>query len=429
MNSLDITENPIEMEDYLPACLVKDREGMLSEDQLTQINALYEFSNKQNCFDSRNHLENLTQIELKDKGIKTLIYFKVLKNIQSISLHQNEIEDVTPLASLPRLSKLWLPHNKVSSLQSFVELKNLTHLYLNNNPLDSLADISSLQKLTHLDISETRINNIRVLNCHPALIEVLLGDLDLKLDSFMDYCLVHLLSPEGSNFLGEDLEFMKAIMHIISQGEEVDPLECKCKRLKDKVASMTTLNLNKKNLSSIDPLRYFVSLKKLYLIDNNISDLRPLSSITKLEKLDISNNKISNMEYLPTEKLRDVNLSSNEISTLIPSYYFYLLKKLNLSNNRISKITRTDLFPQLEELILAKNNLEYKYNENYTYKPASIELLERNHNLYLLDLTDNKIDSCYQLKNYTLQFIGDVRLKGNPCRDDPLMPPGGVSFR
>jgi internalin A len=128
---------------------------------------------------------------------------------------------------------------------------------------------------------------------------------------------------------------------------------------------------NNTKLRNLSNLIAHVSYKnEMYLVDDNtlmlndqgikhIKDIEGLHTLTKLKELNLSNNEISKIEGL--EKLTQ-------------------LSKLILSNNHISKISGLHNLRNLNQLYLNQNNI------------SEINGLNTNHKLHYLNLDGNKID-------------------------------------
>ena len=90
--------------------------------------------------------------------------------------------------------------------------------------------------------------------------------------NFADWC-------ENKNTLD------KKIIHTIDQ-LLVEAKTSNCKLANQRLLNeKTSLYLNKKEISSLLPLRNFPNIVRLSLIDNQISDLTPLKSLPNLECL------------------------------------------------------------------------------------------------------------------------------------------------
>ncbi|XP_045465998.1 toll-like receptor 3 [Harmonia axyridis] len=164
--------------------------------------------------------------------------------------------------------------------------------------------------------------------------------------------------------------------------------------------NFTVMNLSSSNLRTLDlsknKIRKFrllirKNLKILNLSYNKLMDidLTPVEEeIPNLEILDVSHNILRNIVTISSlQKLKDLNLSWNQIKTVPPNTFFKLkdLIALNLSHNKLSSLN-TCLFCSLE-------------------------------NLKLLDLSNNNIVTIEFLLVPTMKYLQTVDLNMNEIKD------------
>ena len=131
---------------------------------------------------------------------------------------------------------------------------------------------------------------------------------------------------------------------------------------------MTSLNLNKNQISDITPLQALTNLTWLYLYKNQISDLTALQSLTNLTELNLGDNQISDLTPLQSlTNLTSLSLYNNQISDITPLQSLTNLTSLSLGDNQISDLTplqscagltwlHVDFTPEQEALIEASRN-------------------------------------------------------------------------
>ncbi|MCL1823286.1 MAG: protein phosphatase 1 regulatory subunit 42 [Oscillospiraceae bacterium] len=123
---------------------------------------------------------------------------------------------------------------------------------------------------------------------------------------------------------------------------------------------LTELDLSEMGLSNtdIEPLKYMVHLKELYLWDNRISDLSPLSELVNLTVLDLDYNKITDITPLSgLVNLEELYLSENRIEDITPLSGLTALSELYLWDNRIVDITPLSELNDLVDLDLYGNRI------------------------------------------------------------------------
>ena len=192
--------------------------------------------------------------------------------------------------------------------------------------------------------------------------------------------------------------------------ETVTTLELNEKQITDvsgieKFTSLTSLNLNdNQKISDIKPITQLPNLEKLYLKSNEITDITLISSLTKLKSLGLGSNKISNMEPLRTLiNITWLNLSDNKISDITSLQTLTNITYLALNENKISDITPISSLTNLEKL--------YLYNNEIT----DITPLSSLTKLKTLGLGENEISNISPLQ--TLTNITYLALNENKISD------------
>ncbi len=106
------------------------------------------------------------------------------------------------------------------------------------------------------------------------------------------------------------------------------------------VADLTTLDLPRRNLVSIDGLEHFASLDTLILTENRVGNLSPLLELTTLRHLDLDHNEVERV--FPLRRLRVLtflDLAFNQVDDLSVLPRLRALKTLNLDANGIRDIS------------------------------------------------------------------------------------------
>lgn len=187
------------------------------------------------------------------------------------------------------------------------------------------------------------------------------------------------------------------------------------------------LDLSNNNLSSLDgiPISLHDILEELYL-NGNVNNLinyqgfmlNNIDKFTKLKILNLSNNKI---EFLPDNlpnSLEKLQLSNNNIKSIINIQKLTNLKELLLNNNNITLNENFRFHSGLRMLNLSKNNITSMENYFDNLKESLEELIlsdnkirELNsnlkdfHNLQVLILTNNKIENLTSIITYQKRSI------------------------
>lgn len=135
---------------------------------------------------------------------------------------------------------------------------------------------------------------------------------------------------------------------------------------------LTRLVLKDKGIATLYPLMGFEGLIELQLSKNQIStDLRGLANLSKLKILSLDHNKLTSLSGLcnaGSTQLEILNLSNNQIKSVLPLKACTKLRGLDISNNQIGSIV-----PILDLGILSLN---YAGNEGVLTEVGSKEIFE-----------------------------------------------------
>ncbi|MBS0125390.1 leucine-rich repeat domain-containing protein [Thetidibacter halocola] len=343
--------NPVNIDDYLSACLMRNEPDFLTPAQSAEVQALLDESFGTGCLASNTHLGGVPSIDLADRGLTTLQYVPVLKEARLVKLDNNQIRDVRILAELPRLVDLRLKDTLVDDNAGLETLTRLTNLDLSDTPVERLNFLVLLRQLEHLNIRNTQVRNIRQLANLSTLRTVTLWGLDITYFNVRDYCLVHRFT---AGMLGPVRATMDAVI-AQANADNVDTDDCVA--VEDWAAALTDLNLNRKSISALDPLRHFTSLQELLLFDNNISDITPIANLRHLINLSLGSNKLTQVPQVNASGLKTLYLSNNRIVQTHALTSYPGLQKLNLSDNLIQQTSHIVPLSQLTYLNLMNNKI------------------------------------------------------------------------
>ena len=165
-----------------------------------------------------------------------------------------------------------------------------------------------------------------------------------------------------------------------------------------------------------------IDLSNRLILSNTELGILSLLKLSNLEELNLKNNDIENIDALQNlnaPNLRILDISSNKIKDLssLRSISFNLnkLEKINLSNNKITDIkilNNEDLFPEVQEINLENNYINYNSSGNkiiiskYTVENRQQTFLKNFNKKFKTSLTINA--GKIKLENYSL---GDEGLK------------------
>ncbi|EAG2143547.1 DUF5011 domain-containing protein [Listeria monocytogenes] len=172
---------------------------------------------------------------------------------------------------------------------------------------------------------------------------------------------------QASSTIVPDDNLRLAINKVIGQASTHEPTT-------EEIATISSLNISGKNITSLEGLQYATSLKELFANQNEIADFNPISNLTQLETLEISKTKITdtkqlskliNLRFLTIEadnlneiegvkgmtKLESIFADNNNISDLSPLKNCTSLNSVNFINNEITDVS---VFEGLDKLITGR---------------------------------------------------------------------------
>lgn len=329
LTSFDATGNPIRLDVFLAACLMRNHEGVLAPEQQAEVDALLAISARESCDSAQAALKLIQHADAKGRGLTTLAYFGVMGNLASLDVSDNALTEVSALASMPGLTRLWVRNNALTSVASLSGLRRLELLALDGNAVTNLIGVQNLTKLTRLYFSNTQVRSVLPLASLPLLEDAGMRNLPLGFDSFTEYCLVNRFD---SIALGSERAFMAALDTRL-QADLVDTTDCAA--VEDWVRSVTVLNLNKKSIAGVDPIRFFTALTELHLFDNMIADALPIASLSNLTKLNLATNRMNLVPRFASQGLREIYLNDNALVEVSNLAGMPALSHVDLRNNRL----------------------------------------------------------------------------------------------
>ncbi|MDQ0720067.1 internalin A [Paenibacillus sp. W4I10] len=223
---------------------------------------------------TKEDLESLTEVNLSNKGIKSLQGLEYAVNVTKLSLSGNQISDISPLSDSVNLTTLDLSGNQIEDIKPLGKLTKLTDLSLSRNQFNDLSPLAGLVNLNTLSINSDKITDIKPLAG-----------------------LVSLWRLDAANNKIKDLA----------------PLS--------KLTNLLTLDLSSNQIYDLEPLRNLQSLGYLYLSNNRVWDLEPIQQRNFfpyydtgafIEPLALQNNYLDLSKGSKTYKLF-VKLAGNEL--------------------------------------------------------------------------------------------------------------------
>lgn len=276
---------------------------------------------------------------------------------------------------------------------AFRNPKSLTTLVLNGNTGISLGNLTNLFNSTdspdirYVDLSNTSLTDVSglFLSMRRRNIE----ELNLSHNN-----ITNLSSELSENLAGTLCKFVVSHNMLTSLSPAVTELR-----------KLWYLDLSFNHISEVDPNldTNLINLKEFNLGHNEISvGLFTLQAFRELENLDLSFNKLTTYIIPDTlEKLREVNLAGNGISSLGSLDRLINLETFNFQQNKLTELDKF-LFvdsPNIKEVNFSGNNIEKL--EDFVFDP---------HSPKHIDLSNNRLK---KLKFPGWQNVETLNLKGN----------------
>ena len=349
-------------------------------------------------------INNLEELTLNNTSIIKNINdeLKKLKKLKTLKLNNcDSFEDIPFLVNLETLH-LTNFSNKSLNLNKFVNLKEL---YLNYKKTRYI-DINKLFEIKYNVIKDNVIkDNVIKYN---VIKDNVLGN--LKKLTF-DHCNLYFIQENFFKYLTnlEDLIILQKDNIYIAQ-----------KEMRNKYSFLSTKSINEKSIIKLNNLKKLTKLKNLSLecyLDLYVIDENTFNGLNNLENLNLLYNyitKINPSTFINLEKLKELNLSGNELEEINKDTFNGLnnLENLNLSSNKLKKINSFAFngLNNLKNLNLSDNKLE----------EINKDTLNGLNNLENLNLLSNKLKKINpfafiylkKLKNIDL-LINNDSLKNN----------------
>lgn len=281
---------------------------------------------------------NLSELNLDDSGIETLLPLVRFVALTSISVSNNQkIDNLLPLQEVKTLRQFTAKNTSVQDGSGLKENVLLERIDLEGSPILSIAALSSLPQLRYLNVNSSEVKEIEFpefLLSRPDVLIIYRSD---SLSSWW----------EGLN---EDWKQVLSEKYKLSASPTTEELH--------HLTSASSLALERVSFTSLEPLTIFSNLRKLTVFDAPVMVLNPLRQLTKLTSLKLS--QLPAIDYLPIaglEYLEELDLSNTGIEELIALTKLTNLKKLNLSGTNIKSLKGIETLKKLEELDVASTDL------------------------------------------------------------------------
>ncbi|MAN99242.1 leucine-rich repeat domain-containing protein [uncultured Roseovarius sp.] len=351
LTTLSMAGNPVTFGDYLSACILRNEPETLSEAHRAEIGALLTVSQAQTCKSSESRLKTMSTINLRDRGLSTLDYIRVAESATNVLLDNNPVGEVSSLRFLQRLQFLDASNTGLDDDDSLLNLRALRNLDISSNPIQELWALRNMSELQSVNFRDTQIRDIRVLDELPNLQNATMWNAPVVMNSMLTYCLVHRFQI---GMLGDARRTVDAIMAV---AEGAGQSSQNCRGVNDWARSVTSLNLNAKQITNVTPIAGMPELTSLLLYNNNIRDVQPMRNLRKLKTLNLGKNQLSSIPIVFSQDLENLYVTENQIVNPSAVTRYSKLKSLNLRKNRLTVTSGISGLPQLTFLDLRDNRI------------------------------------------------------------------------
>lgn len=149
------------------------------------------------CEELMAHLQTLTTLDLRQKGITDLRPLSGLHNLEFLYLSENQISDLWALQNLPKLVLLDLKLNNIVDIGALPDFPSLEVVLLDNNNIRNILPIKDLFKLKRISL-----DNNPILSDDPHKAEEIKGLIE-SLIFFRSRCTIEHYAPLDLNDIFE----------------------------------------------------------------------------------------------------------------------------------------------------------------------------------------------------------------------------------
>ncbi|XP_076409963.1 leucine-rich repeat- and IQ domain-containing protein 1 isoform X2 [Peromyscus maniculatus bairdii] len=224
------------------------------------------------------------------------------------------------------------------SLSTLAECTNLQLLSLRRCGLTSLHGLSHCKKLKYIDAQE---NHIETINCENLenLCVVLLNKNLLTSIHGLDGCtnIQNLELSHNKITRISGLESLKYLQQLTVDHNQLISTKGLCE-----APTIVYLDCSHNHLTDVDGIGNCGLLQIVKLQGNYLREPPSLKNHVLLRELHLDDNSILNVEGLSScwlPLLKDLSISQNSLTTIVPLFHFVSLEKLDVSNNCLSDLT------------------------------------------------------------------------------------------
>ncbi len=313
--------------------------------KLTKLTNLQLYDNSITDISPIKKLTKLTTLALSKNYITDISPIRKLTKLTTLALSNNPITDISPIRKLTKLISLRMEHNSVTDISLISGLTNLTYLYLEHNSITDTSPLAGLTNLTYLGLDNNPITDILALVSNAGLGNediVDVSDNPLSANSVAAY--IPALKNRGVTV---HMTHLKPVVNILDSNLRAAIERTLGKTAGDSIikadmATLTSLQALRVNISDLTGLETAYNLTDLNLMDNSITDISLISGLTNLTTLTLMENSIT--DILPIAELTNLvqlSLADNKISDISP-----LVSNTGLGNGDTVDVSENPLSPE-----------------------------------------------------------------------------------
>ncbi|WP_264552712.1 T9SS type A sorting domain-containing protein [Flavobacterium sp. N2038] len=353
------------------------------------------------------NITSLTSLDVSTSGITDLTGISDFINLESLTVSDNNLNKIDVSKNF-KLTSLNVGKNQLTQV-NLSNNKNLQAFYCNDNLLTSL-DLSKNKKLISVSCTNNKLISLNLKNGNNIAsdgvgIRNFTSNPDLKCIQVDDetYANTKWVSFKDANAgYSSNCEYATAIPDpkfedkLIALGIDSGVKDGKVATAN--IIDITSLNVDKSEISDLTGIQDFISLKALSARNNAIKNV-DVSKNTELTSLDVYGNNLTTIDVAKNTLLKKLFTGNNSISSI------------NITNN-IALTHLTFELTRIETIDLSQNkNLLYLDCTNSPLKSLDIS---KNPQVYYLNCQYNQLEKL-NLKNgnNTLMSTNNVAFYGN----------------
>jgi Leucine-rich repeat (LRR) protein len=285
--------------------------------------------------------ELLEQLECRHSRVSDLEPLANLRFLRDLDLSHTFVHDLAPLRKLNELNNLDVSFTKVARLDALQGLGQLEELRIAHTDIANLSPLQSLESLQEIFADHTGINDLTPLGRLDRLRRIYCDNSPVTREAAIHFMSQHphILIVYQSNVLSNWWEKLPAAWQKALRAYTVlDPIPKK--EQLQALVNVDTLRINgNRELTSLEPLQEFRSLKALYCRWTGISSLGPIRKMLRLEVLDCGDTRINSLAPISGMKnLRMLRIPNTLVSSLDALKGLAELEELDISGTAISRL-------------------------------------------------------------------------------------------